>query len=113
MILDDKTIWLTDLFSSENLMQEVYENDLPENILKMFNELNDFYKKTFFGMDYIKIIPGKEIVNGKPITKRRCGETYVCYVDRLPEEEVEEMRRYNEEKKKEFGIDFVFFVEDK
>lgn len=108
MILDDKSFWILNLFSVNNEMNEVYEDDLPENIVKAIIEINNHYNQTY-NMDYIKILPGKEMVNGKPITKRQCGETYVCYVDRLPKEEVEKMRRYNEEKKKEFGIDFVFF----
>jgi hypothetical protein len=111
MVFDDEVINELELYSVNNEMQEVYSGDLPKRVLKIFQNANKDYNDAYH-KDFVKIIPGHEMVNGKPITKKQCGKFYVCYVDRLPKEEVEEMREYNKEMKGKYGFDFVSFLKD-
>lgn len=97
------------LYSVNNMMNEVYAGDVPKDVLEKFKKLN---KENSFENEeeFIKILPGHEMVNGEPIKKKQWGNLFVCYVDRLPQEEVEEMKKYNNEKKKQYGQDFVTFL---
>lgn len=109
MEYSDEVMRLTALYSENNMLEKVYIGDLPKNVLKMFDELNKENEGSIDG-EFIKILPGHEIVNGEPIKKKKWGNLYVCYVDRLPKEEVEEMKKYNKQMKNKYGFDFVTFL---
>ena len=84
------------LYSVDNMLQEVYSGYIPKSFFNELKEINKKYKQSY-GEEFIKILSGHEMINGKSITKKQCGKFYICCVDRLPKEEVEEMRKYNTE----------------
>lgn len=109
MVFDDEVINELELYSVNNEMQEVYSGDLPKRVLKIFQNANKDYNEAYH-KDFVKILPGNEMVNGKPVSKKQLGQIYVCYINRLPKEEVEEMKKYNKQMKDEYGFDFVTFL---
>ena len=50
------------------------------------------------------------MVNGKPISKKQLGKIFVCYIDRLSKNEVEEMKKYNQQMKEKYGFNVVTFI---
>ena len=113
MVLDEETMLEIELFSVKNEGQYVYAGDVPEQLLKQIQKINREYNRSMM-QDFIKILPGKEMVDGKLITKKQLGSCFVCYVDRVSEEEVERMKEYDRKKKDESeylkNFPFVRFV---
>lgn len=111
MVFDNEVIMEAYKYSVNNEMQEVYAKDVPKNILDKFKEINKECKKIHED-EFIKIIPGHEMINGKPVSIKKINETYICYVDRATEKEVKKLKEYDEMKKKETGENYVTFLKN-
>ena len=109
MVFDDEIINELELYSVNNEMQKVYSGDLPKRVLKLFQNANKDYNEVYHE-DFVEILPGNEMVNGKPISKKQLGKIFVCYVDRLSKNEVEEMKKYNQQMKEKHGFNVVTFI---
>ena len=107
MVISNELIRKLGMYSSNNQKKEAYKSDVPKDVLIEFENLNKLYQKSY-GKDFIKILPGHEIVNGKPVSIKKYGHSYLCYVDRATDEEIKKLKEYNKKKKKETGFDFEF-----
>lgn len=109
MVLDDEVMLKIELFSVNNDSQYIYSGDTPEQLLKQIKKINKEYNRSMM-QDFIKILPGKEMIDGKPITKKQLGNLFVCYVDRVTKEEVEKMKEYDEKMRRnsKYLKDFKF-----
>ena len=113
MVLDDEIMFKIELYSVNNKSEIVYSGDVPKKLLDQIKKINEEYRRSMME-EFVKILPGKEMVDGKPITKKQLGGFFVCYVDRVPKEEVEKMKEYDrkmrEESKYLKDFKFVTFV---
>ena len=97
------------IYSANCNSEKIYSGDVPKDVLDEIKEINKTYKKVY-GENFIKIVSGNEMVNGKPVSIKKLGEAYLCYVDRTDKEKIEELKKYNEKMKKETGFNFVTFI---
>lgn len=107
MVISHELIRMLGMYSSNKQKNEVYKSDVPKDILEKFENLNKLYQKSH-GKDFVKILHGNEIIDGEKISIKKYGQSYLCYVDRAEKEKIEELKKYNEKKKKETGFDFEF-----
>ena len=113
MVLNEEIMFQIELYSVNNESEVIYSGDVPKNHLERIKKINEEYKQAMME-EFVKILPGKEMIDGKPITKKQLGKFFVCYVDRVPKEEVEKMKEYDrkmrEESKYLKDFKFVTFV---
>ena len=69
MILDDKSFWILNLFSVNNEMNEVYEDDLPENIVKAreggkYTSIEDFEKRSKINQTLLETFKELGVLDG-------------------------------------------------
>lgn len=113
MVFSDEVMLQIELYSVNNECQLIYAGDTPQSVLKKIKEINKTYNLSM-GEDFVKILPGKEMIDGKPITKKQLGDIYVCYLDRASKDEIEKMRKHKEEMKNKYtelnDFEFVTFL---
>lgn len=109
MVFSNEIMLKIKIYSANCNSEKIYSGDVPKDVLDEIKEINKTYKKVY-GENFIKIVSGNEMVNGKPVSIKKLGEAYLCYVDRTDKEKIEELKKYNEKMKKETGFNFVTFI---